>query len=94
MSAYPYFSFRQAYTVLLVADGKFVSAFCAASAQHFSAVFGGHARAEAVLVGSFAAAWLECAFHNLTFVIYQLVFNKLLSSYFSGTTKLIKFSNV
>lgn len=42
-----------------------VAAFCAAAAQYFASIFGGHSLAEAVLVDAAAVGGLERSFHFL-----------------------------
>jgi hypothetical protein len=50
--------------LFLVADGKFVPAFCPAAGKNFPAVFSGHSLAKAVSVFAFALMGLVCAFHQ------------------------------
>lgn len=48
---------------LLVGDGELMTALCAAGSKHATTVLGGHTCAKTVLIGSFAAAGLECTLH-------------------------------
>jgi len=49
----------------LVRNGKFLTAFFPAACQYPAAIGGCHALAEAMLVLSFSARRLKCAFHAL-----------------------------
>lgn len=49
----------------LVGDGEFVAALFAAAGEHFAAVFGSHALAEAVFVFAGTARGLISTFHRL-----------------------------
>jgi hypothetical protein len=57
-----------------VAYGKVLAAFSATSCEHATAVLGGHAAAETMLVETAMVVGLESHFHNLVLLLFILLF--------------------